>query len=143
MLANAKSLFKLASDVTYERKFAGPLQLQQDFVWRPAYGVLKANILFVYNKESDKEPPFLLLIIEDCFIELCDENKLGKEMTFEIKFKTTGRGFVFAAPDFKSLERWVSNLTISPIEYIDLSKQSFSEQIDRVQKNRDEKRASP
>ena len=29
MLANAKSLFKLASDVTYERKFAGPLQLQQ------------------------------------------------------------------------------------------------------------------
>ncbi|CAD6197384.1 unnamed protein product [Caenorhabditis auriculariae] len=136
MLGNANSLCRLGSDSTFERRFAGSLQLQQDFRWRPAYGVLKANLLFLYNRaeeEQNQGAPFLLLIIEDCFIELCDENKIGKDFTFEIKFKTTGRSFVFAAEDFKSLGRWVSLLTISPMDYIQLSKQSFSEQIEQGQ----------
>lgn len=137
-------------------------------------------MLFVYNKteEETSAPPFLLLIIEDCFIELCDENKIGKDFTFEIKFKScvfsgsqheklilnskkklnfyrfyrksmknrlkipkiirffsrTARSFIFAADSFKSLGRWVSLLTISPIDYIQLSKQSFHEQIEQTQK---------
>ncbi|CAI4229643.1 unnamed protein product [Auanema sp. JU1783] len=128
MLANMSSLYLLANDSTHERRFDGNLQLQQDFRWRPCYGVLKDNLLFVYNKETD-EKPFQILIIEDCFIELCDENRIGKDFTFEIKFKTTGRSFVFAAENFKGLEKWVSMLTISPVDYINLSKQSFSEQI--------------
>ncbi|CAI5445675.1 unnamed protein product [Caenorhabditis angaria] len=133
MLANANSLFKLGQDPTFERRFSGPLQLQQDFNWRNGWGVLKANLLFVYNKPEDEttSQPFLLLIIEDCYIELCDENKIGKDFTFEIKFKSTGRSFIFAAEDFKSLGRWVSLLTISPIDYIQLSKQSFIEQIEQ------------
>ncbi|VDM63257.1 unnamed protein product [Angiostrongylus costaricensis] len=90
----------------------------QDFRWRPCFAVLKANLLFVFDKQDDPEPPFLILIIEDCFVELCDENKLGRDFTFEIKYKTTGRSFVFAAEDFKALERWVSLLTITPIDYI-------------------------
>ncbi|CAB3402381.1 unnamed protein product [Caenorhabditis bovis] len=108
MLANANSLFKLGSDPTFERRFSGALQLQQDFSWRSGWGVLKANILFVYNKPEDETTaqPFLLLIIEDCFIELCDENKIGKDFTFEIKFKSTGRSFIFASKDFKSLGKW-------------------------------------
>ncbi|CAE17975.1 PH domain-containing protein [Caenorhabditis elegans] len=136
MLANANSLFRLGSDPTFERRFSGPLQLQQDFQWRAGWGVLKANMLFVYNKteEETSAPPFLLLIIEDCFIELCDENKIGKDFTFEIKFKSTARSFIFAADSFKSLGRWVSLLTISPIDYIQLSKQSFHEQIEQTQK---------
>ncbi|EYC35165.1 hypothetical protein Y032_1127g3649 [Ancylostoma ceylanicum] len=104
-----------------------------DLRWRPCYAVLKANILFAFSKQDDPEPPFLILIIEDCFIELCDENKLGKDFTFEIKYKTTGRSYIFAAEDFKTLERWVSLLTITPIDYMLLSKQSFAEQIERAQ----------
>ncbi|KHJ80944.1 hypothetical protein OESDEN_19375, partial [Oesophagostomum dentatum] len=46
---------------------------------------------------------------------------------------STGRSFIFAAEDFKTLERWVSLLTITPIDYMLLSKQSFAEQIERVQ----------
>ncbi|KAK6739537.1 hypothetical protein RB195_008187 [Necator americanus] len=133
MLANASSLYRLASDPSFERRFAANLQLQQDLRWRPCYAVLKANLFFVFSRQDDPEPPFLILIIEDCFIELCDENKLGKDFTFEIKFKTTGRSFIFAAEDFKTLERWVSLLTITPIDYMLLSKQSFAEQIERVQ----------
>ncbi|CAJ0600304.1 unnamed protein product [Cylicocyclus nassatus] len=133
MLANASSLYRLASDPNFERRFAANLQLQQDLRWRQCYAVLKANLLFVFGKQDDPEPPFLILIIEDCFIELCDENKLGKDFTFEIKYKTTGNSYIFAAEDFKTLERWVSLLTITPIDYMLLSKQSFAEQIERVQ----------
>ncbi|EGT36815.1 hypothetical protein CAEBREN_12549 [Caenorhabditis brenneri] len=95
-------------------------------------------MLLVYNKQEDEsspsDPPFLLLIIEDCFIELCDENRIGKDFTFVINFKSTGRSFYFAADNFKSLGQWVSLLTITPIDYIKLSKQSFLEQIEQTQK---------
>ncbi|KAK6052557.1 hypothetical protein COOONC_09938 [Cooperia oncophora] len=136
MLANANSLYRLAADPNFERRFAANLQLQQDFRWRPCFAVLKANLLFVFNKQDDPEPPFLLLVIEDCFIELCDENKIGKDFTFEVcklTKSTTGRSFIFAAENFKALERWVSLLTITPIDYMLLSKQSFAEQIERIQ----------
>ncbi|KAJ1374922.1 hypothetical protein KIN20_038127 [Parelaphostrongylus tenuis] len=142
MLANAKSLYRLAIDPNFERRFAANLQLQQDFRWRPCFAVLKANLLFVFNKQDDPEPPFLILIIEDCFVELCDENKLGRDFTFEIKYKSTGRSFVFAAEDFKALERWVSLLTITPIDYMLLCKQSFAEQIERCEKLEQEQTAS-
>ncbi|VDO93680.1 unnamed protein product [Heligmosomoides polygyrus] len=133
MLANANSLYRLAADPSFETQFATSLQLQQDFRWRPCYAVLKANLLFVYNKRDDSKPPFLLLIIEDCFIEICDENKVGKDFTFEFKYKTTGKSYIFAAEDFGALERWVSLLTITPIDYMLLLKQSFPEQIERVE----------
>lgn len=138
MLANSNSLFRLGADPTFERRFTGPLQLRQDFQWRNGWGVLKANMLLVYNKQEDEsspsDPPFLLLIIEDCFIELCDENRIGKDFSFVINFKSTGRSFYFAADNFKSLGQWVSLLTITPIDYIKLSKQSFIEQIEQTQK---------
>ncbi|ETN71255.1 hypothetical protein NECAME_00944 [Necator americanus] len=190
MLANASSLYRLASDPSFERRFAANLQLQQvsffhEYLNRftntrftshdlarqvkrkqneprvrkqqkessttfPTLTQQKhensccfvvADLNRVVSRQDDPEPPFLILIIEDCFIELCDENKLGKDFTFEIKFKTntprqcfrTGRSFIFAAEDFKTLERWVSLLTITPIDYMLLSKQSFAEQIERVQ----------
>uniref|UniRef100_A0A1I7UPD9 PH domain-containing protein n=1 Tax=Caenorhabditis tropicalis TaxID=1561998 RepID=A0A1I7UPD9_9PELO len=93
-------------------------------------------MLLVYNKQEDEtsEPPFLLLIIEDCFIELCDENRIGKDFSFVINFKSTGRSFYLAADNFKSLGQWVSLLTITPIDYINLSKQSFLEQIEQQHK---------
>lgn len=134
MLANASSLFQLVKDPNFERRYSGNLQLLQDFGWRSGFGVLKANLLMIFRKREQEEPPFLLLIVEDCFIELCDENKIGKDFTFEIKFKTTGRSFILAAEDFASLGKWVSMLTISPIDYITLSKQSFSETIEQTQK---------
>ncbi|CAJ0943300.1 unnamed protein product, partial [Mesorhabditis belari] len=145
MLGNAKSLIRLAMDPAFETRFSGPLEVQQEFKWRSGWGVLKANMLFVFNRignhKVESEPPFLLLIIEDCFVELGDDNQLGKEFTFKINFKTTRRVYVLGAESFKSLGKWVSLLTITPTEYIKITTQSFQAQIDEREAN-DEKKSS-
>ncbi|KHJ95318.1 hypothetical protein OESDEN_04741 [Oesophagostomum dentatum] len=91
----------------------------------------ESHVLF--NKQNDPEPSFHILIIEDSFTALGDENKLGKNFTFEAKHKTTGRSFIFAAEDFKTLEPWVELLMITTVDYVLLLKQSFGEQIDHIQ----------
>ncbi|GMT20246.1 hypothetical protein PFISCL1PPCAC_11543 [Pristionchus fissidentatus] len=135
MLGNVNSLLALASDPNYEAKVTGPLQLLQELGWRSSQGVLKANILFLFDDAKDRKAasPFLVLIIEDCFVQLGDDNSLGKEYTYEIKFKTTGKNYVFAAENFKALEKWVTVLTITPMDYIRITKQSFLEQIDDLE----------
>lgn len=62
----------------------------QDDRWRSAYGILKANLLFIFNRAEDVgvEAPFILLILEDCYMELCDDNATGRAYSFQIKFKT-------------------------------------------------------
>ncbi|GMR42756.1 hypothetical protein PMAYCL1PPCAC_12951, partial [Pristionchus mayeri] len=134
MLGNVNSLLALASDPSYEAKVTGPLQLLQELGWRSSLGILKANILFLFEeaKERKATSPFLVLIIEDCFVQLGDDNSLGKEFTLEIRFKTTGKNYIFAAENFKALEKWVTVLTITPMDYIRITKQSFLEQIEAL-----------
>ena len=135
MLANARALMDVAADAAYPARVTGPLQLLQELRWRPGYGVLKANLLFFYDKDDrERKEAILLLIVEDCFVQIGDDNSVGKEFTFELRMKTTGRSFTFAAEDFKSLERWVTNLSITPIEYMRVTKQSYLEQIEQLEK---------
>uniref|UniRef100_A0A914SIN0 Uncharacterized protein n=1 Tax=Parascaris equorum TaxID=6256 RepID=A0A914SIN0_PAREQ len=41
----------------------------------------------------------------------------------------TGRNFTMAAENFKALEKWISMFTVSSIDYIRLTKQSFQDQM--------------
>ncbi|VDK18547.1 unnamed protein product [Anisakis simplex] len=131
MLANGRALTELCSDTSYECRIEGTLFILLEDRWRPAYGILKANLLFIFNRVEDVgvEAPFILLIIEDCYMELCDDNETGRSYSFQIKFKTTGRNFTMATENFKALEKWISTLTVSSIDYIKLTKQSFQDQM--------------
>uniref|UniRef100_A0A0N5AQC8 PH domain-containing protein n=1 Tax=Syphacia muris TaxID=451379 RepID=A0A0N5AQC8_9BILA len=131
MLANGRDLAALCTDQSYERRFEGQLFILQDSRWRFSYAILKANLLFFFNKSDEVgvEAPFMVLIIEDCCMELCDDNQTGRDFCFEVRFKTTGRRFIFAAESFYALGKWISILTVSSIEYINLTKQSFLDQL--------------
>lgn len=41
--------------------------------------------------------------------------KLRRIFTFDIR---TGNNYIFAAENFKALEKWVTVLTITPMDYI-------------------------
>ncbi|VDD96388.1 unnamed protein product [Enterobius vermicularis] len=131
MLANGRELAELCTDQSYERRFDGQLFILQDNRWRSSYAILKANLLFFFNRieEVGTEAPFMILILEDCCMELCDDNLTGRDFCFEIRFKTTGRRFIMAAETFYALGKWISILTVSSIDYINLTKQSFLEQL--------------
>lgn len=65
------------------------MEIQEDR-WRQSYAILIANLLFFFNRNENikNEAPFILLIMEDCYMELCDDNLTGRPYSFQIKFKT-------------------------------------------------------
>uniref|UniRef100_A0A915DET9 PH domain-containing protein n=1 Tax=Ditylenchus dipsaci TaxID=166011 RepID=A0A915DET9_9BILA len=102
MLGNSNAVYGLISDKSYDRKLSGFLYiLQEDKKWRKLFSILKANLLFMFNSENSLDAPALLIMVEDCLIELADDNQTGKPYSFSIKFKTTGR-ILF-------LQQWISN----------------------------------
>ncbi|VDM98215.1 unnamed protein product [Thelazia callipaeda] len=137
MLANGRALAQLCTDDLYEIKLSGPLFLLQDGRWRSLYGLLKANLLFLFNQQSNigVEAPCIILILEDCYMELCDDNVTKRSYSFHtLSVFRTGRKFLFAANSYRALERWISLLTVSSLEYIAITKQSFLEQLTDVGK---------
>ncbi|KAE9551337.1 hypothetical protein FO519_005452 [Halicephalobus sp. NKZ332] len=129
MLANAKSLVALINDKSYDRTVSGKLFVLQDDKWRQTFAVLKANLLFFFESESQLNVPLYLLIIEDCIIELSDDNQTGKPFSFSIRFKTTKRVFQIAAEDFESMGNWISCLTVCSVDYMSATKQMLQEEI--------------
>ncbi|KAK6100841.1 PH domain family protein [Brugia pahangi] len=136
MLVNGRGLAQLCTDESYESKYSGVLFLLQDGRWRSLYAILKANLLFLFNQPENVgvEAPCIILILEDCYMELCDDNTTKRSYSFEVILKTTGRRFTFAADSFKALERWISSLTVASLEYITITKQSFLEQLSDSEK---------
>uniref|UniRef100_A0AC34PUB8 PH domain-containing protein n=1 Tax=Panagrolaimus sp. JU765 TaxID=591449 RepID=A0AC34PUB8_9BILA len=131
MLANAQSLVSLINDKSYDKTIAGKLYVLQDDRWKETYAVLKANLLFFFESESQLNVPIFLLIIEDCTIELSDDNETGKQFSFLIRFKTTKRIFQIAAENFESMGNWISYLTVCSIDYMSATKQMLQDEIKR------------
>uniref|UniRef100_A0AC35TRM0 PH domain-containing protein n=1 Tax=Rhabditophanes sp. KR3021 TaxID=114890 RepID=A0AC35TRM0_9BILA len=128
MLVNGRSLTELVSDSSYDKRISGTLFYLREDGWQELFGILKANILFLFASEHNLESCPYLIIVEDCLIDLLDDNQTGRPFSFSIKLKTTGREFRLAADTFPNLERWISVLTVCPIDYINAIKQSFDEQ---------------
>lgn len=66
------------------------LILQEEGVWRLVHGILKANLLFLFCVPEDASitAPCVILIMEDCYIELCDDNTTARAYSFQIVYKT-------------------------------------------------------
>jgi len=126
MLANCSSLINIISDRSYDQKTSGYLYILQDDKWRRLYGVLKANLLFMFENQERLEIPKLLIIIEDCVMEMCDDNLTGMAYSFSIRFKTTGHSFTLATSNFEELGKWISLMTTCSVDYMLATKQTLS-----------------
>lgn len=136
MLANSSALVSLITDKAYEQRISGYLHVFQDDHWRRLYAILKANLLFLFQSAERLEIPVLLIIMEDCIVELADDNVTGKEFSFSIKFNTTGHTYVMAAPDLAELKNWISLLTSCSIDFMLATKDSLECEHDEREKQR-------
>jgi hypothetical protein len=130
MLHNVSALTRLATDASYECRLSGALHLliEADGRWQPAVASIKANILFLFHKyPTTDESPFAMYIIDDCLVEICDDNATGRMFTFSLRFRTSGRCCTFAADSLRSLEKWVSVLTVSSWEYVRATTQFYDD----------------
>ncbi|KAL3080305.1 hypothetical protein niasHS_012410 [Heterodera schachtii] len=125
MLLNSSSLVSLISDKNYERRIHGYVSVLQDERWRKLYAVLKANLLFLFESSERLEIPVLLIVMEDCVVELADDNATGRQNSFSIKFNTTGHNYIMAATDYDALQNWVSVLTSCSFEFMEATRQSL------------------
>lgn len=129
MLRNSEALAHLARDPTYSCRLQGRLHvLSKNGKWETHFGVVKANMLFVFKKDVTK-PPMSVHIIEDCHVEVCDDNETGKPFSFCVKHRSSGNSYTFAAECLSSLKKWVSVLSMSTLEYIRLTTQMYRDQI--------------
>jgi hypothetical protein len=111
--------------------------------------------LFLFQSAERLEIPVLLIIMEDCIVELADDNVTGKEFSFSIKFNTyaaklnlidsftkslsttrTGHTYVMAAPDLAELKNWISLLTSCSIDFMLATKDSLECEHDEREKQR-------
>uniref|UniRef100_A0A914ICL1 PH domain-containing protein n=1 Tax=Globodera rostochiensis TaxID=31243 RepID=A0A914ICL1_GLORO len=125
MLLNGSSLVSLISDRDYDRKIHGSVSVLQDERWRKLYAILKANLLFMFESSDRLEIPVLLIVMEDCVVELADDNATGRQHSFSIKFNTTGHTYIMAATDYEALQNWVSVLTSCSFEFMEATRQSL------------------
>ncbi|CAD5216985.1 unnamed protein product [Bursaphelenchus okinawaensis] len=126
MLLNGRALLALVHDKDYERKICGQLDMLQDEHWRTLYAVMVANLLYLFESADNlTAAPMVMLIVEDCLVEMADDNQTGKSYSFLLRSKTTKRVFTFAAPDFASLERWIHFMTVSSVDYMRATMQTM------------------
>uniref|UniRef100_A0A183BYR4 PH domain-containing protein n=1 Tax=Globodera pallida TaxID=36090 RepID=A0A183BYR4_GLOPA len=100
-------------------------RMQRDERWRKLYAILKANLLFMFESSDRLEIPVLLIVMEDCVVELADDNATGRQHSFSIKFNTTGHTYIMAATDYEALQNWVSVLTSCSFEFMEATRQSL------------------
>uniref|UniRef100_A0A1I8C2T2 PH domain-containing protein n=1 Tax=Meloidogyne hapla TaxID=6305 RepID=A0A1I8C2T2_MELHA len=134
MIANGSSLVSLITDKAYDQKIAGYLHVLQDDCRRRLYAILKANLLFLFKSAERLEIPLLLIIMEDCVVELADDNFTGMEHSFVIR---TGQTYVMATENQEQLKNWISLLTSCSIEFMRATKESLESEhddLDRQQK---------
>ncbi|KAG2463698.1 SESQ1 protein, partial [Polypterus senegalus] len=69
--------------------------------------ILKGNLLFYYDKRSDREP-LGVIVLEGCSVQLCESNE---NYAFDIRYEGPGiRTYKLAAEDQRTQEAWVKAL---------------------------------
>lgn len=94
--------------------------------------VLKGNLLFYFEKKTDKEPTGFI-VLEGCTVELAeDEGQFG----FKIVFHGQGnRTYVLEAESQDSMEQWMKALASASYEYIKCMVAELERQLQQMEMN--------
>lgn len=93
--------------------------------------VLKGNLLFYYEKRTDKEPVGMI-ILEGCTIELAECEDVDN-YAFQISFSGSGtRTYVLCADSQDAMEAWMKALSCAPYEYIKLVVAELENQLEEL-----------
>ncbi|KAL3858013.1 hypothetical protein ACJMK2_012629 [Sinanodonta woodiana] len=130
MRLNEKSLAKYASSGAPASKEGVLLkkgELNKGFQKR--WFVLKGNLLFYYEKRTDKEPVGMI-VLEGCTIELAD-NIDG--FTFQINFPGSGsRTYILGADTQEEMESWMKILSCASYDYMKLVRSELQQQLSEL-----------
>ncbi|XP_014240320.1 sesquipedalian-1-like isoform X2 [Cimex lectularius] len=92
--------------------------------------ILKGNLLFYFEKKTDKEPTGVV-ILEGCTIELAEgEGQFG----FKIVFHGQGnRTYVLDADSQESMEQWMKSLACASIDYMKVMVTELERQLEEME----------
>lgn len=77
--------------------------------------VLKGNLLFYFDRKSDKEP-LGVVILEGCSIELAENDD---QFSFKIIFHgPNNRSYILGADSQESMEQWMKSLACASYDYM-------------------------
>jgi len=93
------------------------------------YFVLKGNLLFYFERQSDKEPSGVI-ILEGCTVELAEN---PDSFTFELVFQGSGsRTYILSAETQEDMESWMKFVTCANYEYMKLMVSELQQKLDEI-----------
>ncbi len=96
------------------------------------YFVLKGNLLFYFEKKSDREPVGVV-ILEGCTVELAEEEQQDK-FAFKVAFHGEGRRtYVLGAESQDAMEAWMKALSCASYDYLKLMVLELQQQLNEVE----------
>ncbi|XP_059088803.1 sesquipedalian-1-like [Tigriopus californicus] len=94
------------------------------------YFVLKGNLLFYFEKNTDKEPVGVI-ILEGCTIELAEEEQ--EKFSFKIVFHGEGkRTFILGTETPEVMEEWMKILASASYDYMKLMVLELEQQLSEL-----------
>lgn len=93
--------------------------------------VLKGNLLFYFDKKSDRDPVGVI-ILEGSTIELA-ESEGEQHFCFKVTFPT--KSYVLSADSQASMELWMKSLACASYDYVKLMADELQRQLDELCKS--------
>lgn len=98
--------------------------------WQRRWFVLKGNLLFYFEKRTDKEP-LGMIILEGCTVELAEESE---QYCFQIIFHgPNNRTYYLSTESQASMEQWMKALTCAGYDYMKLMVAELQRQLDEIE----------
>ncbi|XP_050075828.1 sesquipedalian-1 [Anopheles maculipalpis] len=98
--------------------------------WQRRWFVLKGNLLFYFDKRTDKEP-LGMIILEGCTVELAEESE---QYCFQIIFHgPNNRTYYLSTESQANMEQWMKALTCAGYDYMKLMVAELQRQLDEIE----------
>uniref|UniRef100_A0A182KFK7 PH domain-containing protein n=1 Tax=Anopheles christyi TaxID=43041 RepID=A0A182KFK7_9DIPT len=98
--------------------------------WQRRWFVLKGNLLFYFEKRTDKEP-LGMIILEGCTVELAEESE---QYCFQIIFHgPNNRTYYLSTESQSNMEQWMKALTCAGYDYMKLMVAELQRQLDEIE----------